>query len=78
MDLNKENIKNGFLAIFKDKRELTFLLLGVLMLFVLVWYLVSNISFLVDSFNTAFNLSIKSSTASEKFNLNEAEEVLKQ
>lgn len=75
--MNKEELKNNFLVIFKDKRELTFLILGVLMLIIVLWYLISSINFLVDSFNSAFNLNIKSASSSSQFNLNGAEEVLK-
>jgi len=60
----------------ENSRELTFSILGALMFIVIIWYLISDISFLVDSFNSAFNPKIEHSSSQSSFHLDEAQEVL--
>jgi len=68
--------KKVFDKITFNKRELTFTLLGFLMFIAIIWYLVNDISFLVNSFNSAFNPKIENSGQKSSFNLDNAKKVL--
>ena len=60
----------------RSRREITFLSAGFLLLLVLIWYLWSHLSFLVDGFNAAFNLDISENSARGAFDLNDAARLL--
>ncbi|MBI3046324.1 MAG: hypothetical protein HYY86_02175 [Candidatus Harrisonbacteria bacterium] len=61
----------------KNKRELTFWALGVLMLFIVVGYSGMAIWFLVRNLNAAFNKGIETAPAILRFQLEKAETLKK-
>ncbi len=61
-----------------ERTELTFVIAGVLIFIVTIWYLAGSISFLVDSFNSAFNVNVKGAGQQASFNLKEASDALRQ
>lgn len=60
------------LRFFKNKQELTLILLGVLLFLVVAGYLLLGISFLVTNLNGVFNTGERPSAASVQFNIDGA------
>jgi len=76
----KKSISVGdlFKKLTRPGSELTFLLSGVLIFIVVVWYLISNIGFLVTDFNDAFNFNVKNQGKSNIYDIEGARQVLKE
>lgn len=74
-----ENLRQFFSNFKRQSIGLIFVILGVLIFFFIVWYLISNLSFLVKSFNNAFNVDISgSSSAGDTFDLEAARRVIEE
>jgi len=72
------NIKDLFQKLFKKSQELTFFIFGFLILIIIIWYVVSNISFLVTGFNKAFNIDIQKNQNNLEFNIEGAKNTLRE
>lgn len=58
---------------FKSRRELTFLVIGILMLFMVILVLVFSVRFLTRNLNRVFSKEIPTIPAGLKFELERAE-----
>jgi len=74
----KTNFRDWFQKLMDERTELTFIITGVLIFIVTVWYLAGSISFLVDSFNYAFNVNVKGAGQQASFDLKGASDALRQ
>jgi len=72
-----EKVSKVFKNVIQNRRELTFFAVGFLIFIVLVSFLYSDIRFLVESFNSIFDISTSGSSAEKQvFNLDEAKAIL--
>ena len=71
-----DKLKEWWQAMSSNKNELTFSSVGVLMLLVIVFYLINNISFLAGSFSQSFNVKVDQGHAGSTFRLDEAKSFL--
>ena len=72
------DIKDLTKKLFQKSQELTFFIVGVLIVIIIIWYIVSNISFLVTGFNKAFNIDIDKNNNNIHFNIEQAKEALRE
>lgn len=62
---------------FKNKRELTFFAIGILMLVLVLWLLISSISFLAGELNSNLSSEKIGVSAGIKFNIEKVKDIKK-